>query len=181
MLTDSVESTHLEETISTLKFATRMMQVSNEPRVNIQFDLEALVKKLEREIKELKSELAMHDALANRGHIHYDPYTEEQRHELNQMVRRFLSDEVDDIEVHVRLEKTNAKVESLRQVKEIFSQFKIIINSMETTIEQKIKAQLNQKPRTPRSESTEPRQSDEDGVGELEGGGFGIGLVTAYF
>ena len=107
ILTLSVEATHVEETISTLKFATRMMQVSNEPRVNVQYDLEALVKKLESEIKELKSELAMHDALANRGHIHYDPYTEEQRHELNQMVRRYLNDEVEEVEVRTKCTEPN--------------------------------------------------------------------------
>ena len=33
-----VESLHLEETISTLRFATRMMRVSNDPVVNVQYD-----------------------------------------------------------------------------------------------------------------------------------------------
>jgi kinesin family protein 6/9 len=32
------EQDHLEETISTLKFATRMMKVSNEPIINVQQD-----------------------------------------------------------------------------------------------------------------------------------------------
>lgn len=32
------EPTHLEETVSTLKFATRMMRVSNEAIVNVQID-----------------------------------------------------------------------------------------------------------------------------------------------
>jgi kinesin family protein 6/9 len=32
------EPSHLEETISTLKFATRMMKVSNEAIVNVQID-----------------------------------------------------------------------------------------------------------------------------------------------
>jgi kinesin family member 6/9 len=71
------EADHLEETISTLKFSTRMMKVSNEAVVNIQLDPQLLLKKYEKEIKELKQELAMHDTLASRGRIQYDPYSAE--------------------------------------------------------------------------------------------------------
>jgi len=39
------EARHLEETISTLKFATRMMKVRNETTVNIKLDPEILLKK----------------------------------------------------------------------------------------------------------------------------------------
>ena len=48
------EAEYLEETISTLKFATRMMKVKNEPVINIQQDPTLLLKKLEKEIKDLK-------------------------------------------------------------------------------------------------------------------------------
>jgi kinesin family protein 6/9 len=58
-----------EETISTLKFASRMMKVSNEAVINVQQDPELLLKRMEREIKELKQELAMHDTLANKGRV----------------------------------------------------------------------------------------------------------------
>jgi kinesin family protein 6/9 len=63
------EPEHLEETISTLKFAARMMKVSNEAIINVQQDPELLLKKMEREIKELKQELSMHDTLANKGRV----------------------------------------------------------------------------------------------------------------
>ena len=66
-----------EETIGTLKFASRMMKVSNEAVVNVQMDPELLLKKMEREIKELKQELTMHDTLANKGRVVYDTYTAE--------------------------------------------------------------------------------------------------------
>ena len=72
------EPDHLEETISTLKFASRMMKVSNEASLNIHLDPALLLKKQEKEIRELKQELAMHDTLANRGRIVYDPYSPEQ-------------------------------------------------------------------------------------------------------
>ena len=48
------EQYHLEETISTLKFATRMAKVSNEATVQLKLDPTVLLKKYEREIRDLK-------------------------------------------------------------------------------------------------------------------------------
>lgn len=79
------EPSHLEETISTLKFGTRLMKVTNEATINIHLDSQQLVKKYEREIRELKQELAMHDTLSNRGRITYDPYTPEQQYEIQKV------------------------------------------------------------------------------------------------
>jgi kinesin family member 6/9 len=69
------EQTHLEETISTLKFAARIRKVTNDATINVKLDPQVLLKKYEREIRDLKQELAMHDTLANRGRINYEPYT----------------------------------------------------------------------------------------------------------
>lgn len=60
------EEGYLEETISTLKFATRMMKVQNDPIVNELQDPILLLKKYQREVRELKQELIMHDALTDR-------------------------------------------------------------------------------------------------------------------
>jgi len=57
------ESSHIEETISTLRFASRMKQVENVPHVNESMDQKLLLKKYEREIRDLKQELSMHDTL----------------------------------------------------------------------------------------------------------------------
>lgn len=59
------EPDHIEETISTFKFATRMMKVSNQAFKNIHQDPSLLLKKYEREIRDLKEELAMHETLTN--------------------------------------------------------------------------------------------------------------------
>lgn len=48
------EEAYLEETISTLKFAGRMMRVQNEPKVNELQDPQLLLKKYNREVRELK-------------------------------------------------------------------------------------------------------------------------------
>jgi kinesin family protein 6/9 len=129
-----------------------------------------LVKKYEQEIKELKSELSMHDAMANRGHVQYDSYTDEQRYDLSQTVKKFLHSQIEEIEV-----------ESLRQVKEIFGQFKIILNNMESELEQRSKQQTaasqKVKPGTPKEEHK--KNWEDEGVGEMEfSGGFGIGTVS---
>jgi kinesin family protein 6/9 len=90
---------HIEETISTLRFSTRMMCVAVNPEINVQYDPLALIKKYEKEIKELKQELSMHDTLANRSHIQYEPYTEVQKSELSKLLRAYVDSEADEIEV----------------------------------------------------------------------------------
>ena len=65
------EARHIEETTSTLKFATRMMRIQNEATVNVISDPTLMIRRYENEIKQLRQELAMHDTLANRGYITY--------------------------------------------------------------------------------------------------------------
>eukprot|EP00741_Cyanophora_paradoxa_P010149 tig00020510_g9824.t1 len=55
----------------------------------------------------------MHDSMANRGRVQYEAYTEEQQHEMQTLVRRYLAGEVEEIEVV-----------NLRQIREIFRAFK---------------------------------------------------------
>jgi kinesin family protein 6/9 len=51
------EKKYLEETISTLRFASRMMKVQNEAKVNRLNDPILHLKKLQREVRDLKQEL----------------------------------------------------------------------------------------------------------------------------
>lgn len=61
---------HGDQTLSTLRFARRMMCIRTDPVVNRRFDAEGLnsaqVAKLARMVRELREELAMHDRLAGR-------------------------------------------------------------------------------------------------------------------
>lgn len=50
---------HLDETISTCKFAARIMRITNAVSVNLKEDPEAMVRRYEREIRELRLELAV--------------------------------------------------------------------------------------------------------------------------
>lgn len=40
----------------------------------------------------------MHDTLANRGRINYEPYTPDQQFEQQQLAQKFLDGEIEDIE-----------------------------------------------------------------------------------
>lgn len=51
------------------------MKVKNEATVNIMIDPTLAIKRYEKDIRDLKSELTMHDTLANRGRINYDSYS----------------------------------------------------------------------------------------------------------
>ena len=57
----------------------------------------------------------MHDTLANRGRINYEPYSSEQQHKQQLIAQEFLEGKTDDIQI-----------ESLRQVRELFFQFRNI-------------------------------------------------------
>ena len=74
-------------------------------------DVPAVIKKYEREILELKQELAMHDALTDRHQISYGQYSQAQKAEVRAQVTQFLqgdssSDSLDPLQLislrHVR-------------------------------------------------------------------------------
>lgn len=52
-----------------------MMKVKNQAVLNSIVDPTLRIKRLEKEIRDLKQELAMHDTLANRGRVNYDQYS----------------------------------------------------------------------------------------------------------
>ena len=63
----------------------------------------------------------MHDTLANKGRVQYDPYTPEQQYELQRSAHKFLEGEMDDID----------ELNSMRQVKELFAQMRNIYRKLE--------------------------------------------------
>ena len=85
---------HLEETIATLNFAARVRNVVNQARVVEFQDPSIMLKKYESEIADLKRELAMHDSLAGRSRVPYEPYSEQQRFELVSKLEGYFKHEV---------------------------------------------------------------------------------------
>jgi len=87
------------------------MKVRNQAVVNTLVDPHLRIKRLEKEIRDLKQELAMHDTLANRGRVNYDHYSHEELMKIKMMTGQYLDGEVEDIE----------QIDSLRMIREIFN------------------------------------------------------------
>ncbi|GMF51401.1 unnamed protein product [Phytophthora fragariaefolia] len=117
------EGRHLEETISTLKLAQRMMRVQNEVATIVETDPALLLRKFERQIRELKHELVMHDALVERTAVVYDEHTPEQKHQLLQMVRRYIDAPTQEMEDEA------LRLTSVNEIRELFRQFKLLFKS----------------------------------------------------
>jgi len=164
------ESSHLEETASTLRFATRMMRVTNEPTINVHLDDKMLLKKYEREIKDLKQELAMHDTLAGRSRVQYEDYNPDEQRELEVQVKSYLEGDTPQLEVV-----------SLKMVYEAFAIFR--------KLHQNLQKDLAERPHQPTetgavgdaggvggpSSSPQPEVQGADQFDDEEGKGFSVG------
>uniref|UniRef100_A0AAY4B0P5 Kinesin-like protein n=1 Tax=Denticeps clupeoides TaxID=299321 RepID=A0AAY4B0P5_9TELE len=108
------EAAQIEETVSTLRFASRMKRVQIDPSVNEHIDPVLHVKKLEKEIQLLKQELYLQDIVANRTGMSYDRLSEIQVAEIRWQVKKYLEGNLADISIG-----------SVRQIQEVFAQFKL--------------------------------------------------------
>jgi kinesin family protein 6/9 len=114
------EADHLEETVSTLRLASRMMKVQNETATVETVDSSALIKKQARLIKALKQELLMHDALVERTGVAYEPYTPEQQASVCAMLEKY-------IDAKETEEDDCLEINSFRQMLEVCKQFKQMV------------------------------------------------------
>uniref|UniRef100_A0A8C4FC62 Kinesin-like protein n=1 Tax=Dicentrarchus labrax TaxID=13489 RepID=A0A8C4FC62_DICLA len=90
------EAAQIEETLSTLRFASRMRCVRTDPAVNEHMD-PAHIKKLQKDIQRLKEELSICNKLANRPSISYESLSEAQLAEINNQVQRYLEGSLEEI------------------------------------------------------------------------------------
>ncbi|NXK14393.1 KIF9 protein, partial [Herpetotheres cachinnans] len=123
------EAVHVEETLSSLRFATRMKWITTAPVLNETYDREGTVKALEKEIILLKQELAMHDSLVNRSLVTYDPLTDIQIAEIKSQVHKYLKGAIDEIDIV-----------NIRQVREVFKQFKLVVSQQEHDVEARLRS-----------------------------------------
>ena len=124
------ESAHLEETISTLRLASRMMRVTNKTSVVESFDDKKVVLMLRKEVKELKQELLMHDAMAERSGVVYDAYTPEQKGDMRAAIDKFVGEEVGGEDEYSAIE-----LSSVRQMREMLGQFKNLVLEKNTMVQ----------------------------------------------
>ena len=127
-----------------------MKNVVNEMTVNIQLDTAAMLRKMTKEIKELKQELAMHNTLANRGRINYDPYTPEEQQTQQNIAKKYLTGENEDIEF-----------DSVRQAKELFYQIRYIYQKIKTIGAKKYANQIQAQQQQEKKEEKKEEKKDE--------------------
>lgn len=112
------------------------MKVKNEAMVNSVVDPSLQIKRLEKEIRDLKQELAMHDTLANRGRVNYDEYSKDESAKIKDTTLNFLeAAEYIDIE----------NIDSLRMIREVFGCIKTEYKRQEQKIAS-IKRQIAEDP-----------------------------------
>jgi kinesin family protein 6/9 len=171
------EAEQLQETISTLRFATRVRRVQTNPVKNTLKDPQLLLKEYEREIASLKEELSMHNTMLNSRPVSYDTLSELEVEEIRQLVESYLNGTLTDIELV-----------SVKQVKEVFAQFKAIALSRDGGVQSSEGRGTSGKTEpVPHSASRTKRESkvqSGDGpvaetAGETEGVGLGLGIAPA--
>ncbi|CAM9282833.1 unnamed protein product, partial [Heterosigma akashiwo] len=116
------EAAHLEETTSTLRLAARMMRVQNESFAVEVLDPYETIKKQERALRDLRQELLMHDALAERSGVGYDPLTPEQQQALRARAEAYVAAAPEGEE-----DLLDPALQSVRQIKELCRQFKLMV------------------------------------------------------
>ncbi|KAM8967191.1 kinesin-like protein KIF9 [Pelodytes ibericus] len=165
------EAAQIDETLSTLRFASRMKCIPVESVVVEHYNPLKVIRNLQKEIHHLKQELAIHDTLAGRSHISYEPFNEIQIADINTQVRGYLERSLDEIDVI-----------NLRQIQEVFSQFKLILRQQEQEVESRLRQKytfINKTDQAAISAAQKAGLLDADGqmVGEVDGQSFGIGVA----
>ncbi|XP_027763562.1 kinesin-like protein KIF9 [Empidonax traillii] len=123
------EAAHVGETLSSLRFATRMRWITAEPLPNVTFDREVSVKALEEEIELLKQELAMQDMFASHYSGTYSPLSGAERAAIKSQVHKYLRGAIEEIDIV-----------SIQQIQEVFKQFKVIVSQQQEDLEAKFRS-----------------------------------------
>ncbi|KAM4027143.1 kinesin-like protein KIF9 isoform 2-T2 [Anomaloglossus baeobatrachus] len=165
------EAAQLDETLSTLRFATRMRRIPAASVVVERYDPVRMCKNLQREIEHLRQELAVHDTLSRRPPSSYEPFTDVQMAEIRAQVGRYLDGTLDEIDIV-----------NLRQIQEVFSQFRTILQQQEQAVESRLRAKYtmidkNDYPAIAAAQKAGVLDADGHLVGEMDGSSFGIGVA----
>ncbi|XP_036886463.1 kinesin-like protein KIF9 isoform X2 [Sturnira hondurensis] len=142
------EAAQLEETLSSLRFASRMKLVTTEPVINEKYDAEA-----------------------NRSLVNYDALDEIQIAEINSQVRRYLEGTLDEIDI-INLRQIR---EVFNQFRVVLSQQE---QEIESTLRRKYTLiDKNDFAAISAVQKAGLMDADGHLVGEADGQGFGVGVV----
>uniref|UniRef100_A0A663FCK2 Kinesin-like protein n=1 Tax=Aquila chrysaetos chrysaetos TaxID=223781 RepID=A0A663FCK2_AQUCH len=117
------EAVHVEETLSSLRFATRMKWITTEPVLNETYDREVL------EQCQVFATLVLAQLFVNRSFVTYDPLTDIQIAGIKSQVHKYLKGAIDEIDIV-----------NIRQVREVFKQFKLIVSQQEREVEARLRS-----------------------------------------
>ena len=128
---------------------------------------------MQKEIRDLKQELRLHDTLASKGvNASTEPYTAEQQYELQKVARDFLQGKTEDID----------DLTSMRQVNELLAQMRNAFLKMKQDSAQLLEFDQganSEKVGTAEENIKRRKTILEDGVGDLdEIGEFGLGTAV---
>ena len=70
-------------------------------KMHYSFTFQQLVRQYEEQIKALKLELSMHDTVAQRGTVSYDPLGDEEKEEIVKQVNMFIDGVIPEIQVKI--------------------------------------------------------------------------------
>jgi kinesin family protein 6/9 len=178
------EAEHLEETISSLRFSTRMGKITNKVNQSFSLDPRALIEKQKKEIKAMKQELAIQEQLNHHqkgGKWSMEPFTPEEIHGIRVNLLKFL--------IHDREEEM--EIPSLRHMKEILSQMKRLSGELGVRADLEGIWIKENSQNIKQNEETNGNNSDQTGqnntnanagtIGELDSAmsGFSIGVAPA--
>ncbi|XP_063063099.1 kinesin-like protein KIF9 isoform X2 [Engraulis encrasicolus] len=164
------EAGQIDETLSTLRFASRMKCVKTEPAVNEHIDPVVQMKTLQKEIQLLKLDLASNNNVPNRITTATETITETQMAEIQDQVQRFLDGSLEEI-----------SIVNIRQVKEVFKQFKLALQQQEQKVREELSQNYNLVEKTQNNQGALPAKAkgSQGTAGEMDGHGFGVGVASS--
>eukprot|EP00892_Ulva_mutabilis_P003520 jgi/Ulvmu1/153/UM001_0157.1 len=121
------QAAQVEQAVTTLRFAECVRRLETAPEKEVDGDPEVMLRRYQRQVKELKQELAMRDTLAGREAMAYDDLGDADVQEINSVMRQVLAGEagVDSIPTG-----------TFREIQEAFNQSQALYQELARTCAQ---------------------------------------------
>ncbi|XP_062850057.1 kinesin-like protein KIF9 isoform X2 [Trichomycterus rosablanca] len=162
------EAAHIDETLSTLRFAARMKCVRTELSINKRINPHLQVLKLQKEIQLLKQELFFHDIMTNQTRSMYEDLSETQVEMVKSQVHRYLAGTLDEI-----------AIVSIRQIREVFARFKNAVLKEEQRVREQICQEYTLVKKTQRMPTSSAVSKPGGAIEEVKDTRFGLAVTSS--
>lgn len=160
------DKAQIADTVQTLRFAQRMSSIVNHPVLNVAETDKAVIRRQQSEITLLRQELAVRDSLDERKVGSYQPFNHLEQLEIKKIASKYAGGDIDSIPVH-----------SLRQVMELFRQFRGMIRTAESTAPPAVALPGDRADVAAGSDGA-VAAGGTGGMGMLAGNGFSVGVAA---